>query len=134
MLARDMSAPYEPFIKTKRFDIFRHYVVRNPEQGLPRDMFTAWHHSEDVPRPVCEVIVYTHPYGIFVEWIHVCEEHRRQGIATEVLTAIEKKWGALTVTGATAAGEKFVAAYELTRSHKSAPPTKKAKRVSRKRN
>jgi hypothetical protein len=52
-----------------------------------------------------------------------------------VLAAIEKKWGTLTVTGATATGEKFVAAYGRKKKiTKSAKPTKKAKRVSRKRN
>lgn len=119
---------YSPFLKTKRFDIFKHRVVRNPKQGLPRDMFTAWHHSEDVPRPVCEVVIYPHTvFGNFVEWVHVCEEHRRQGIATEVITAIEQTYGALVLTGATKVGEKFVASYE-----KKKKPTK-VKRVARKR-
>lgn len=120
---------YSPFLKTKRFDIFKHRVVRNPKQGLPRDMFTAWYRDEDVPRPVCEVILFVHPHGVFVEWVHVCEEHRRQGIATEVLTALDAKWGPLTITGATIAGEKFVAAY----GKKKKKPTK-VKSVTRKRN
>lgn len=123
-----LTEPYLPFLKTKRFDIFKHRVVRNPKQGLPRDMFTAWHHSEDVPRSVCEVTLFAHPHGIFVEWVHVCEEHRREGIATEVLSAIEKKWGPLVITGATHAGEKFVESYEK----KKKKPTK-VKRVARKR-
>jgi GNAT superfamily N-acetyltransferase len=124
---------YEPFLKTKRFDIFQHHVVRNPEQGLPRDLFTVWYRDEDVPRPVCEVVLFFSPIGNWVEWLHVCEEHRRQGIATEVMRALEKRFGKLTAVGATTAGIKFVAAYT-----KKKPVTKttktKVKRVTRKRN
>lgn len=130
-LKRDEA--YEPFLKTKRFDIFHHYVVRNPKQGLPRDVFTVWYRNEDVPRPVCEVVLFFNPIGNWVEWLHVCEEHRRQGIATEVMRALEKRFGKLTAIGATTAGEKFVAAYT-----KKKPVTKttktKVKRVARKRN
>lgn len=124
--------PYKPFIQTKRFDIFKHRVVRNPEQGLPRDVFTAWYRDEDVPRPVCEIVLFVNPRDIYVDWVHVCEEHRRQGIATEVVTALENKWGKLTLFGATAAGEKFVAAYSQ-RNNKPPKPTRKVKRVTRKR-
>lgn len=123
---------YSPFIKTKRFDIFKHRVVRNPKQGLPRDVFTVWHRNEDVPRPVCEVVLFFTPYGIWVEWLHVCEEHRRQGIATEVLRALEKKFGEITASGATTAGEKFVAAYQKKPVKKKTTKTK-VKRVARKR-
>lgn len=107
------DSKYQPFAQTKRFDIFRHIVVRNPEQGLPRDVFTAWYRDEDVPRPVCEVVLFVHPMGIFVEWVHVCEQYRRQGIATEVLEAITQRWGPLDMTGATPVGEKFVETFTL---------------------
>lgn len=127
------TGTYQPFIKTKRFDIFHHRVVRNPDLGLPKEMFTAWFHSEDVPRPVCEVILWPNPYGLYVEWVHVCEEHRRKGIATEVVQALEQRLGALDMSGVTDAGEKFVAAYKKKKSV--TKPTKtKVKRVVRKRN
>lgn len=132
MAKLDTGEPYKPFIQTARFDIFRHRVVRNPKQGLPRDVFTAWYRDDDVPRPVCEVVLFVHPHGIYVDWVHVCEEHRRQGIATEVVTALENKWGKLTLFGATDAGEKFVAAYNAKTNSESAPTTK-VKRVTRKR-
>jgi GNAT superfamily N-acetyltransferase len=126
---------YEPFAQTKRFDIFRHRVVRSPNVGLPRDLFTAWCRDDDVPRPVCEVVIFVNPYGTYVEWVHVCENYRRQGIATEVLAGIEKRWGPVDMSGVTPAGEKFVAAYgrkkKITNTDKT---TKKAKRVTRKRN
>lgn len=110
---------YEPFCKTKRFDIFHHRVVRNPDVGLPRDVYTAWFHSEDVPKPVCVVTLFdwsamaenkeTH---IFVDWAEVTDDWRRKGIATEVLHALQAKLGPLTVTGATEAGEAFADAWE----------------------
>lgn len=126
------TGTYQPFIKTKRFDIFHHRVVRNPDVGLPKEMFTAWFHSEDVPRPVCEVILWPNPYGIYVEWVHVCEEHRRKGIATEVVRALEQRLGALDMSGATDAGEGFVAAYKKP-IKKNKSKTNKVKRVARKR-
>lgn len=127
------TGTYQPFIKTKRFDIFHHRVVRNPKLGHPKEMFTAWFHGVDVPRPICEVILWPNPYGLFVEWVHVCEEYRRKGIATEVLKALESKFGPLDMGGATDAGEKFVAAYKPTKKKKKST-LKKVKRVARKRN
>lgn len=102
---------YAPFCKTKRFDIFHHRVVRNPELGLPRDVYTAWHHSEDLPRPMCVVTVYP-DYSNYVEWIEVADDYRREGIATEVCKALREKLGDLTLDGGTEIGEKFVAAKE----------------------
>ena len=129
--------PYAPFVQTKRFDIFRHRVVRNPEQGLPRDLFTAWYRDEDVPRSVCEVVLFIYPHGIYVEWVHVCARYRRKGVATEVLTALQNKWGPLSMSGITDAGEKFVAAYNRKNNKKPKPTNKntnRVKRVTRKRN
>lgn len=105
------TGTYQPFLQTARFDIFHHRVVRNPEMGLPKEVFTAWFRDEDVPRSVCEVTLFPNPFGLYVEWVHVCEEYRRQGIATEVMRALEKKFGELDMSGATEAGEGFVATY-----------------------
>lgn len=128
------TGTYQPFIKTKRFDIFHHRVVRNPALGHPKEMFTAWFRGVDVPRPVCEVILWPNPYGIYVEWVHVCEEYRRKGIATEVVRALEQRLGALDMSGATDAGEKFVAAYKPSIKKKKKSNLNKVKRVARKRN
>lgn len=127
------TGTYKPFIKTQRFDIFHHRVVRNPKLGHPREMFTAWYRADDVPRPVCEVILYPNPYGVYVEWVHVCEEHRRYGIATEVMAALEAKFGTLDMSGATEAGEAFVEAYrEAYPEKKKQPARKKSRKKSRK--
>lgn len=138
------TGTYQPFLQTERFDIFHHRVVRNPKVGLPKEMFTAWYRDDDIPRPVCEVILWPNPYGVYVEWVHVCQEHRRQGIATEVLAALENKLGPFDgLSGATDAGEKFVEAYEnrlqkaskkkTTASNKKSKK-KKVTNVTRKRN
>lgn len=116
-----MNEAYSPFLKTARFDIFHHRVVRNPELGVPRDMYTAWFHSEDVPKPVCVVTIYTYEllepkensqFSRFVEWVEVTSDHRREGIATEVLTALEAAIGQLNLSGATDEGEAFCAVWE----------------------
>lgn len=107
----EKTEEYAPFCKTARFDIFHHRVVRNPDLGVPRDMYTAWHHSDDMPRPMCVVTVYP-DYNNWVEWIEVADDYRREGIATEVCEALSKNLGGLNMSGATAVGEEFVAAWE----------------------
>ena len=107
-----VKGKYKPYAKTARFDIFKHEVVRNPKLGHGRLLFTAWPRNVDIPRPVCEVVLWPHPHGCFVEWVHVCSEWRRQGIATEVLSvlAAKNRYGYLTLFGATEDGAAFVAA------------------------
>ena len=116
-----MNEEYKPFLKTARFDIFHHRVVRNPVLGVPRDMYTAWFHSEDVPKPACVVTIYTYElveptatskFSRFVEWVEVTSDRRREGIATEVLRALRDKLGQLSLSGATDEGEAFVEAKE----------------------
>lgn len=104
--------PPLPTIRTERF-LIHHVEVMRPENlgGMPRSMFTAWHHTDDIPRPLCTVIV-NQCFSNFVEWVHVDEAHRRQGIATEVLRAVELEVGGLTMDGATEAGTAFCEAYE----------------------
>lgn len=88
----------KPVIRTERFDIFHHVVERNPSLGVPKDVYEAWFHSEDVPRSVCEVTIWkSKSFGNYVEWCHVCEQYRRQGIATEVMRAIENHVGELAI-------------------------------------
>ena len=104
------KANYKPFIKTKRFDIFHQHIVRNPKLGLPRDVYIAWFHSDDVPRPICVVTIWKEcPYlRNYVEWIEVTEDWRREGVATEVLRALRCKLGKLSMDGGTKAGDAFV--------------------------
>jgi GNAT superfamily N-acetyltransferase len=103
----ELELGYDPAFQTPRFDVFLVTIVRNPELGFCRDVYTAWFRDEDVPRSVCEVTL----FGNYVEWLHVCEQHRRSGIATEVLQALEQHLGVLSFEGATEAGDKFVEAY-----------------------
>ena len=83
----ELELGYDPVFQTPRFDVFLTMVVRNPGLGFGRDVYMAWFRDEDVPRSVCEVTL----FGNFVEWLHVCEQHRRQGIATEVMGASFRK-------------------------------------------
>lgn len=86
--------------KTARFDLLYHFAPRSPEVGLGRDVYMAWFHSLDVPRPVCTVVL----WGNYVEWIYVDEAYRRQGVACEVLAAIHSRDGALNAYPVTEAG------------------------------
>ena len=103
---------YEPLLRTKRFDIFHQRVVRNPKWGLPRDVYSAWFHCDDVPKPVCVVTVWKdNPYfPNYVEWCEVTDDWRRQGVAAEVLRALRIHLGELTLNGGTKDGDAFLAA------------------------
>lgn len=98
-------------IRTNRFDIFGDEVFRDESLGNPRTVFQAWHHSEDIPRPVCIVVV-NQCFGNYVEWAETFDGFRRQGIATEVLRAIELEIGGITIHAVTESGTAFCDAYE----------------------
>jgi len=99
-------------IRTERFDIHRQEIRRDEKLGdICRTLFHAWHHSEDIAKPICFVTV-NESFSNYVEWIHVDESFRRQGIATEVLRAIETEIGTVMIDGATEAGEAFCDAYD----------------------
>lgn len=101
---------YTP-IRTERFTIFSHEIKRDENVGgAYRTVFQAWFHSEDVPKPVCIVTV-NEGCGDYVDWLHVDEQYRRQGIASEVVRAIESYIPTLMLEGATDDGEAFVDAY-----------------------
>jgi len=99
---------YDPTIQTARFDVFHVHITRSPDLGCGRDVYMAWFREHDVPRSVCEVTL----FGNYAEWIHVCKEWRRQGIATEVLRGIETLVGPVKLHGVTESGEAFVESLE----------------------
>lgn len=111
-----MSAPVDAVViplRTERFNIHRQEITRDDKVGgMPRTVFHAWYHSEDVAKPVCFVTV-NECFSNYVEWIHVDEQYRRMGIATEVLRAIESDIGGVMIEGVTNEGEAFCDAYEL---------------------
>ena len=106
-----MSTPVVMPIATtsNRFDIFAATAPRNPMIGFPRDVYTAWERDVDVPYPVCMVTINPRAgsMGNYVEWIWTHEMHRRRGVATEVLRAIELLLGSVTMEGVTESGEAF---------------------------
>lgn len=99
-----------PAFRTARFDVWHSQIIRSERLGgCPRDIYTAWFHSEDVARPVCEVVIWEQT--LYVEWVHVCELYRRQGVAKEVLAGLERHLGVeLEMDAVTDAGEAFLAA------------------------
>lgn len=100
---------YDP-ITTERFIIYSHEIPEIEGVRLPRTVFQAWFHSMDVVKPVCIVTVNESMFD-YVEWCHVEEQYRRQGIATEVVRAINSVVPGLSFEGATDEGEAFVDAY-----------------------
>lgn len=102
-----------PRIRSERFDIYHHDICRSEANGgLARSVYHAWFHSQDVPFPVC-VVTINECFMDYVEWIHVEERYRRQGIATEVLRAIELELGrVVTMDAVTDLGRAFVESYE----------------------
>ena len=106
------------FCDTKRFLIFKSEIERPPRIGKSRDVYQAWFHSEDVPKPVCVVTLNSHDKLLdwcdenhYLEWIHVDEQYRRRGVATEVINALVRELGDIAMEAATDAGEAFCNAY-----------------------
>jgi hypothetical protein len=93
-----------PDFSTERFDVFHKHCTRNPELGVGRDVYLAFHRKADVPRPVCVITL----CGNYVEWCETGSEDRRQGIAREVMAGLEKHCGDLSVEAVTESGEAFV--------------------------
>lgn len=97
----------EPVFSTERFDVFHVHCERNPELGVGRDVYLAFHRVDNIPRPLCTVTL----FGNYVEWLEVEAGERRKGIATEVMRALELHVGELQVDGVTEEGVAFEAAY-----------------------
>lgn len=96
-------------IQTERFTIHQFFIPRDEKLGEGRDYYVAMFRDEDVPRPVCEVVVWNN----YLEWVHVCETMRRQGIATEVILAIEAHIGSILVKeGVTETGIQLCKSFE----------------------
>jgi hypothetical protein len=110
----------KPVFNTNRFEVFRITCERSLKGAMPRDVYVAFFRDKDVPRPVCTMTVWptapvwdtddgrAEPKGRFVEWCEVTEEFRRQGIATEVLLAVQEFAGPLDGIGVTDAGEALM--------------------------
>lgn len=111
----DLPERVKPVIQTDRSDVFR-TSVSVPTLDFPRDVYLAFHRHEDVARPICVVTIWpTAPAwgddgkvivggSKYVEWCHVDEEFRREGIATEVLLGIQNFIGPLSADGMTDEG------------------------------
>lgn len=109
-----------PIIRTARFNIHSHEIKRDEAMGgMFRTVFQAWFHSADVPRPIC-IVTINESFQDFVEWVHVEESFRRQGVATEVMTAIEDLIPGIILDGATEAGEAFCDSYHRSAGNDSA--------------
>lgn len=103
----------EVFCQTERFDIFKSIVPRREEIGCERMVFQAWFHSEDVPYPACVVTI--NPanswFDHYVDWISTHELYRRQGVAREVLEAIQSEIGEIEMDGVTEEGMAFAISF-----------------------
>lgn len=106
--AREAANESATVFKTERFAVSHVHCERNDERWFAgRDVYIAFHHDADVPSPVCIVTL----FGNWVEWVEVPACERRNKIATEVLTGLEKHVGSLELSGVTEEGEAFVNAF-----------------------
>lgn len=110
-LEHETASKLSPLIRTERFEIFKATCLRTQNGCDPRDVYLAFFHSQDVPRPVCTLTIWDGPLGRYIEWVEVPDGFRRQGIATEVLKAFEDQIGSTVVDGVTESGVAFVDAY-----------------------
>lgn len=107
--ATELDEPYyNPTFQTARFDVFYQRIVRNPALGCSRHVYQAWYRFKDVPYPVCLITCWANT----VEFVEVNILHRRRGVATEVLRALEQRHQvSFEMRGLTSAGAEFIRAY-----------------------
>jgi hypothetical protein len=90
-------------LKTERFDIFEVVCDRTFEGGMPRHVYLAFRHDEDVPHPNVVVTVFRgapEPMPNYVEFTSVIGNTYpgdEASFGIEVLTALEKHLGRLTL-------------------------------------
>ena len=103
-----------PFIVTARLNVFAFHV--KPTHLLETKwVYLAWRTDQECAYPVatCTVFEAESLGGVYVEWLDVSEQHRRQGIATELMLALDAKCGGkLIYEGATEAGDVLIARLE----------------------
>lgn len=58
--------------------------------------------------PIAQAWVFTDPYGEYIDWFHVMEGCRRQGIGKALFQAIRQQWPDVEYDAVTEAGEGFV--------------------------
>lgn len=66
---------------------------------------------EEMAYPVAQAWVVTN-YGPYIDWLHVMDGHRRQGIGTALLKAITERWPDVEFDAYTESGELFLASSE----------------------
>lgn len=62
--------------------------------------------------PVAQAWVLHDPYGAYIDWLHVMEGCRRQGIGKALFAAIKQRWPDVEYDAVTEAGERFASAVE----------------------
>lgn len=100
-----MGRTYLRVAETDRF--FLESTIVERDNGLSREHITLWP-KKDIPRPVASITL----FGNFVEWMTVCDCYRRQGVATEMVYAVETLYGQLEFNGVTETGKLFENSYK----------------------
>ena len=97
---------------TEQLVVFRTALPRPVQQnGLIRRVYFAFDAQSEEKQLAAFVVVSECGYGNYVEWIHVHEDRRREGIATRVLRCIEERASELVLTGTTPEGKTFTEYY-----------------------
>ena len=96
-----------PLFSTARFDVFHVAVSHRGAFGSVYDVYVAFARYDQTPRPLCTVTVGNR----IVWWLHTDREHRRQGIAAEIMQGLEQLVGPLEHSGVTRSGRAFVKAF-----------------------
>ena len=102
----------KPAFSTENLEVFRATCMREKGGSLPIDVFIAFFNfapDEPLPEPACMITIRDWNTWVerskesdydwnfrTVEWVYVPEELRRQGIATEVVLAIQEHIGPLS--------------------------------------
>jgi GNAT superfamily N-acetyltransferase len=63
---------------------------------------------KDMAFPVAQAWVFVSPSGVYIDWLHVMEFCRRQGVGKALFAAIRGRWPDVEFDAVTEAGEAFL--------------------------
>jgi GNAT superfamily N-acetyltransferase len=88
--------------------LFRRLDAPVASWSYPAIRWSVEYWRKEMAFPVAQAWVCDSPYGPYIDWLHVMEGHRRQGIGRALFAAIRRRWPDVEFDAVTDDGELFL--------------------------
>jgi len=92
--------------------LFRCLIDPVASWSLPGIRWAVEYWLAEMAYPVGQAWVHVTPYGPFLDWLYVMDDHRRAGIGTALLEAVHARWPDVVCVAVTEAGERLLGEFE----------------------